>query len=246
MKNSAKETFSFSVKVLLRMLLSSVLCLIVYYSMMMIGISLNSFSYVQGYYLYDNVTNELITEHTYSEGEKHISKKDIEENQRLEELRAFYPNRKILLDSVTQILLLILLAIFPYSILWNMGNRDDTNVRYKGKRFTPLRGFWIGSIAMVPYGVLTLLLALTKFGLFPSDYSIVYRLVMTPFFPYINWVTSSGVLENMATWRLLLLLPTLLFVPTVCGIAYRLGHKQYSVEEHLVFSKENKGDSDSE
>ena len=120
MKNSAKETFSFSVKVLLRMLLSSVLCLIVYYSMMMIGISLNSFSYVQGYYLYDNVTNELITEHTYSEGEKHISKKDIEENQRLEELRVFYPNRKILLDSVTQILLLTLLAIslIPSCGIW--------------------------------------------------------------------------------------------------------------------------------
>ena len=32
---------------------------------------------------------------------------------------------------------------------------------------------------------------------------------------------------------------SLLFVPVVCGVSYQMGHRQFSIREHLVFAKKS-------
>ncbi len=240
MKKRTKRTLGVSGKVLLRLVLATVLCAIVYVSMMTIGIGMNAFSHVVGYELYEEQedgTAVLLQKHTYAEGEKHLTKEDIEDNQALLETRDLLPRMKPIFQTVSQIIMLIVLAIFPYHVLWEFGNRDDTKVRYKGQRPDPWRGFRVGGFAMVPYVVMWALLLLVKFGVMPDRYAEVYRWINIPFMPFINWVTSNGDIQNTAIWQLLLLLPMLLFVPVVCGVAYRMGHNQFSIREHLVFAK---------
>ena len=133
MKKRTKKTLSVSGKVFLRLVLATVLCAIVYLSMMTIGIGMDAFSHVVGYQLYEETEDGeivCIENHTYKDGEKHLTKAEIEDNQSLTETRDFLPNVKAVFQIVSQIIMLIILAIFPYHIMWEFGNRDDTNVKY--------------------------------------------------------------------------------------------------------------------
>lgn len=247
MSKRTKRTLSVSGKVLLRIVLASVLCAIIYLSMMTIGIGMNAFSHVVGYELHEEKEDGsiiLVEKHTYKDGEKHISKKDIEDNQVLTEIRDFLPNVKPVFQTVSQIMMLIVLAIFPYHILWEFGNRDDTKVRYKGQRPDPCRGFRVGAFAMVPFALLWILLLAAKFGVLSNGYMQIYRLSHFAFMPYVQWVMPAGNLQDTAIWQLLLLLPILLYIPIVCGVAYRMGHRQFSIREHLVFAKKGKAEAE--
>ena len=246
MKKRTKKTLSVSGKVLLRLVLATVLCAIMYLSMMFIATGM--FSNVVGYQIHEETEDGeivLVEEHTYKAGEKHRSKSDVTDDQVLTELREVPPDTLNVFNILAQIMMLVVLAIFPYDILWEFGNRDDTKVRYKGQRPDPYRGFRVGALAMVPYALLWMLLMVAKFGLLPEGYTQVYRVATIPFLPFVQWVMPAASLQDTAVWQLFLLLPMLLFIPIVCGISYRLGHKQYSIREHLVFAKK-KADADEE
>ena len=245
MKKRTKRTLGVSGKVLLRLVLATVLCVILYFSMMFIATGM--FSNVIGYQIHEENENKeivLVKEHIYEDGEEHLTKADIEDNQVLTALREVPPATLKVFNVLSQIVMLIVFAIFPYHILWEFGNRDDTKVRYKGQRPDPWRGFRVGGFAMVPYALLWVLLLMTKFGVMPTGYVEAYRWINIPFMPFINWVTSNGDLQNTAVWQLLLLLPILLFIPVVCGIAYRMGHNQFSIREHMVFAKKKEETDD--
>lgn len=245
MKKRTKRTLGVSGKVLLRLVLATVLCVILYFSMMFIATGM--FSNVIGYQIHEENENKeivLVKEHIYEDGEEHLTKADIEDNQVLTALREVPPATLKVFNVLSQIVMLIVFAIFPYHILWEFGNRDDTKVRYKGQRPDPWRGFRVGGFAMVPYALLWVLLLMAKFDVMPTWYVEAYRWINIPFMPFINWVTSNGDLQNTAVWQLLLLLPILLFIPAVCGIAYRMGHNQFSIREHMVFAKKKEETDD--
>lgn len=240
MKKRTKKTLAVSGKVLLRVVLATVLCAILHLSMMFIATGI--FSDVVGYQIHEEKDNGeivLVDNHIYKGGEKHLTKSDVADNQVLTEIREVPPKTLVVFNVLSQIMLLVLLAIFPYQILWEFGNRDDTNVRYKGQRPDPIRGCRIGAIVAIPYAILWVLLVVAKIGFIPDGYMQIYRLATMPFFPFVQWVTTNGDLQATALWQLLLLLPILLYFPAVCGVAYRLGHKQFSIHEHLVFGKKS-------
>lgn len=244
MKKRTKKTLSVAGQVLLRLLLATVLCGILFLSMM--AIATGMFSDVVGYQIHEEQkdgTIKLIEEKRYADGEKPVSKSDLKltDDQVFTPIREVPPQTLAVFNGLAQVMMLVVLAIFPYHIAWQFGNRDDTNVRYKGQRPDPWRGYRIGAFASVPYAVLWVLLLVAKFGLLPESYTQVYRLATIPFMPYVQWVMPAASLQDTAIWQLLLLLPMLLYVPIVCGISYRLGHKQFSIREHLVFAskKEN-------
>ena len=247
MKKRTKKTLVVSGKVLLRVILATVLCAIMHLSMMFIATGM--FSDVIGYQIHEEQDNGeivLVDNHVYAEGEKHLSKSDVEDNQVLTELREVPPKTLLVFNILSQVMMLVRFAIFPYHILWEFGNRDDTKVRYKGQRPDPLRGFRVGALVTIPYAVLWVLLVLARFGVLPDGYMQVYRLATMPFFPYVQWMTSGGNLHEAAVWQLLLLLPMLLYLPIVCGVSYRMGHKQFSIHEHLVFAKKENPNSEEE
>ena len=239
MKKRTKKTLSVSGKVFLRLVLATILCAIVYLSMMTIGIGMDAFSQVVGYQLYEEKADGeivCIENHTYKDGEKHLTKAEIEDNQTLTETRDFLPNVKVVFQIISQVIMLIILAIFPYHIMWEFGNRDDTNVKYKGQRPDPYRGWRVGAFATVPYLLLWVCLLVARLGILPEGYAQVYRLATIPFMPYVQWVMPSA-LPNTTIGQIMLLLPILLYIPAVCAVSYRLGHNQFSIREHLVFAK---------
>ena len=238
MKKRTKKTLEISGKVLLRLVLATVLCAIMYLSMMFIATGM--FSDVVGYQVHEEQEDGqivLVEEHTYKEGEKHRARSDVEDNQVLTELRVVPPKTLTVFNVLAQIMMLVVFAVFPYHILWEFGNRDDTKVRYKGQHLDLYRGFRVGAFAMLPYVVLWALLLLVKFEIMPDSYAEIYRWINSPFMPFISWITANGDIHATELWQLLLLLPMLLFIPVVCGVSYRMGHNQFSIREHLIFAK---------
>lgn len=234
MKKRTKKTLLIAGKVLLRVVLASVLCAILYFSMLTIATGL--FSNVVGYQMYD-VETETAQNYYFADG---VSQDDVPESTDevvVTALREVPKDTENTFHAISQIMMLIVMAIFPYHILWEFGNHDDTKVRYKGQRPDPLRGYRVGALASIPYFVLWVLLLLTKFGIMPEGYTLVYRIATIPFMPFVNWMTANGMLQDTAVWQLFVLLLMVAYLPVVCGVSYQLGHNQFSIHEHLVFSK---------
>ena len=234
MKKRTKKTLAVAGKVLLRIVLATVLCAILYFSMLTIATGV--FSDVNGYQVYD-VTTEKSENFYFADGASPEDKPESTNDIIVTDLREVSDETLATFQVISQVMMLIVLAIFPYHILWEFGNQDDTKVRYKGQQLDVLRGYRVGAFASVPYLVLWVLLVLTKFGIMPDGYVLVYRLATFAFWPFVNWMTANGNLQACSIWQLLALLVTAVYITVVCGVSYQLGHKQFSIHEHLVFSK---------
>lgn len=239
MKKRTKKTISIATKVFTRLLLATVLCAIVFVSMGFVTVGV--FGDEVGYRVIDTEKGVYLDdmEYRYKAGETSAvrTELDLEENLYAEPIMEASPSTKVVVDIITQVIMLILLGIFPYNILWQFGNRDDTNVRYKGQRPDPWRGLKIGALAMIPFALLWVVLLIANVTGW-NDYYSVYNLVSIPFIHYNTLVLGSfKVLSEVAFWRLFLLLPTLLYIPAVCAVSYRLGGRQFSILEFITFAK---------
>lgn len=234
MKKRTKKTLAVSLKVFVRLLVCTLLCGLLYLSMEVIAWTM--FSDVVGYQVY-HVDEDVRENFYFEDGVAAEDKPEPTDKLLVVDLRDVKPSVLTTFRVLSQIMMLTILAIFPYHILWDLGNRDDTKVRYKGKKPDPFRGYRVGALASIPYAVMWVLLPVAKLGLLPAGYGEVYRLATIPFMPFTNWIMPSDQVNETAVWRILVLAIALLFVPVVCGVSYQLGHRQFSLREHLVFAK---------
>lgn len=250
MKKRTKKTISVALKVFTRLLLATVLCAILYISMNVISTAF--FSDVVGYQIYEqNEAQEVILaeEHYYQAGETIQTSEtlDLADNQMFSAIRIVPDGTKRTMDVISQILMLIVFCVFPYHILWEFGNRDDTNVRYRGQRPDPMRGLKIGLLAMMPSVAFWVVLVISKYISALHGYLGFYRIIAFPYLPYTNWLVGDAASASvLPVWRMLLLLPMFLVVPAVCAVAYRMGGNQFSITEFLTFvKKKESADQDS-
>lgn len=251
MKKRTKKSISVATKVFTRVLLSVVLCAVMYVSMQFISVGI--FGDEVGYRIIQQEKDgsahyvpEL--EYHYKENETSSVRSDLDlpDNQIAEPIIEASDTTQTVMNVVAQILMLVVLGIFPYNILWQFGNRDDTNVRYKGQRPDPYRGIKIGFLAMIPFALFWVLLLVARFIDWNGYYQF-FNLINSPFMPFNNLLLGTfESLKEVALWRFFLLLPTLLFVPIVSGIAYRMGGNQFSLVEFITFKKKVKGESEEE
>jgi len=250
MKKRTKKTISVALKVFTRLLLATVLCAILYISMNVISTAF--FSDVVGYQIYEqNEAQEVILaeEYYYQAGESIQTSEtmDLADNQMFSAIRIVPDGTKRTMDVISQILMLIVFCVFPYHILWEFGNRDDTNVRYRGQRPDPMRGLKIGLLAMMPSVAFWVVLVISKYISALHGYLGFYRIIAFPYLPYTNWLVGDAASASvLPVWRMLLLLPMFLVVPAVCAVAYRMGGNQFSITEFLTFvKKKESADQDS-
>lgn len=247
MNENTAKTLKMSLSTFGRMLLAMFMCGFLYMSMSVIGVGL--FGREVGYRIVEAGENGeavLVEEHFYKPGEMPPEDKELKDNQRMDRITEIPHGTSVGLDVVTQILMVLLLGAFPYSAMWELGDKDNTAVRYRGKKPELLRGLKIGLLATCPLAVVYILLVLAKCGVLPDAILAVYRLTHIPFLPYINLVLGKGVMAaaEISFGQVLALLPTLLVVPVSAWLGYYLGYKQISVKEHLTYAKSKKTVSD--
>lgn len=148
-------------------------------------------------------------------------------------------------DVLSQVLMLLLLAAFPYGILWNQGDRDRNSVQFGHMREDKLRGLKVGLLAAIPSFVVYVLLLLSRLGLFWDKFILVFQLFHASFAPTVSAVLQAQGREILVTadvgWGWILLFAfTVLVLPLICWGSYRMGYRQYSISEHLIYKNTKK------
>lgn len=143
--------------------------------------------------------------------------------QRKQTIRSTMPvGAEIALNVLSSILMLLLLASFPYSIVWSKGDRDKNSVNFGHMQEDKLRGLKVGLMAAIPSAIGYIVLVLSKLGVCFPKYIFLYRFANVPFMPIINSMVSTEI-QNTAQvpWpAILAMLMVVAFVPL--GLPFRL------------------------
>ncbi len=239
-KNSLIKT---SAKIWLRMFFASMMCFIVWFSFDALGISV--FGDVTGYEIYEYDENgenpQLVVEHTYTQDEDTSKKVELKDNQTLIPIRKMTKGEERTVDTISSVFMLLIFALFPYNVLWNMGSHDENYVQLGRMEKDIAFGLKVGAVASVPSFLLYMLLVLGKFGVVPGVILKWHRLLNPPFIPYIDAVEmGANTATELSIGSLLAVGAILLFIPAVCWLAYYLGYRQISIRDKLVYKKPSK------
>lgn len=239
MKNTTKHTLKTALKVWGRLIVATIMCAVLYLSMSVLGNGL--FGRTVGYRIAQTDAagaTTLVEEHYFTAGETEDSIPEAEEGQSVTKITEIPHGVKVLLDVLTTLMMLFLMGVFPYNLLWELGGKDDTKVRYKGKTPDPLRGLRIGILATIPSALLYIGAWIVKMTGKGTLYLAIYRITQIPYLPYINAVLGNNTEPGkLPVGGLLACALTLVFVPVVCAISYRLGFRKFSIKEHLTYKK---------
>lgn len=237
--------------VFLRTILVSLLCLMVYFGVWVIleGVSTHEIGY--RVYELDENNNPVVVEEVYTEDGNTAPTAAPTQNpdettryQQIEKIRSEIPGPVVVLREILcQILMLLLLIAFPYSMLWLQGDKDRNRVHFGRMQPDPWRGVRVGLMAAIPYAVVYILLVASKLSLFMDGFVHLARFIVTPFLPLFNLVADPQTVlttSQVPWWGIALLFLTVAALPAICGGAYHLGYKQYSIKEHLTYVKQDK------
>lgn len=232
-----------AVGVFFRMVLSTFFCLIMFFSMSVLSVSL--FGKNVGYILYEYDKDgkaTVVEQHRYEPGEEEFDASELPSGQRLENIREVPDATQAAVDVVVQLMMLAIVAAFPYSTLWALGDKDANGVRFHRKKPQLFRGLIIGALGNIPYFILYVLLFVSKCGVITPSYLGIYRLIHLPFLPYINGVLNTAIATTTeaSVWQLLALLPVVLVIPAVSCGAYILGYKEISLRDCIVYAGRQK------
>lgn len=249
MSNKIDSNAKLAGKVFLRTILSTILCVFMFFSMSVL--SLGILGKNVGYTIYETAENGeqiVVEEHTYAPGEKEIKKEDLPSGQYMEHIREVPDGVQTGVDIVVQIMMLFIVGAFPYGMLWSLGDRDANGVRFHRQKPQLWRGLLIGLLGNIPHFILYILLLLSKFGVVSPGYLGIYRLLNIPLLPYINGIlaNSTTLTSDASVWQLLGILPVVLVIPAVCCVAYILGYKEISLRERATYANISKGNPDIE
>lgn len=244
MKKTTKNSIKYACKLWGRIVFATIMCAVLYFSMHMLASAL--FAQEVGYTVFE--TNESgesvkVDTHYYTADEDPSDSVPLLEGQTKQPIKTLTGGGAVAFNVFVQILMLAVLAVFPYDRMWQLGARDENMVQCGKKKANNLRGFKIGLLASVPSAILFVLLLLARFNTLPSWYMTIYRACNMPYLPFINaFFTVDTTVLNAPWYAFVAAAVTVFFVPGVCALGYHLGRKGFSVKDHVVYKqkKENK------
>ena len=241
MKKTTKNSIKYALKLWGRVAFAVIMCAVLYFSLHMLVSALCSREV--GYRIYEKDESGSLIEvdsHYYEVGEDASMTVTLLEGQTRQPIKELPNTAATIFNVISLILMLAVLAVFPYDRMWKLGARDENMVQCGKKKADNLRGFKIGLMASIPSAILYLLLIFTKFGWVPSWYMTVFRACNMPYLPFINMFFTVSTTVPQAPWyAFVAVLLTVFYVPAVCALGYRLGRKGFSLHEHAVY-KQNK------
>ena len=240
MKN---EIIGNGAKLFLRWILINVMCFFVALSFQVLATAV--FTQNIGYKVYGTLENEEKSVELYT----HYSA-DGEDGQAAQYEEQGYVLKKLTIRSemsragniafltVTQIFCIMILIIFIYPNLWDLGTKDSNLVKFKHKAEDKYKGVKIGLIAVIPVYLVLILLCVMKGGLFPGFPVALYRLSHSAFYSLIGLMVGNALeIAGVAWWRMALLFLLPLLIPLFAGVSYYLGYRNFSIGEKLIYKK---------
>lgn len=235
-----RKYIKIAAKCSIRYYISAIFTLFAWFSIM--AIATMSMTTVNGYTAYDPNSNEVLYNYYYDQGEDSL--KAQYENQGITvetvELRSTIEGTdRIVVDSIAQVIGLIILTMFMYKHLWQLGDNDSNLASFDHAVINKLRGVYIGAMASVPSFVAWIVLVLAKAGIVNGKWYTLFRLMSFQSFMLVDTVFGRNATDVTAfTWpSIFAALTVFLVLPIICGISYIMGVKNVRVFEKLVYKK---------
>lgn len=244
MKKKTKNSIKYALKLWGRIVFATIMCAVLYFSLHMLVSAL--FSHEVGYRIYaadESGATVEIESHYYTADEDATMSVPLLEGQTKQPIKILTGGAAVSFNILVQILMLAVLAVFPYDRMWQLGARDENMVQCGKKKADNLRGFKIGLMASIPSAVLFVLLILAKSQVIPDWYMTIFRACNMPYLPLINCFFTVDTTVTAAPWFAFVAASvSVFFVPAVCALGYRLGRSGFSLHDHFVYKskKENK------
>lgn len=243
MKKSTKNSIKYACKLWGRIVFATLMCAVLYFSMHMLASAL--FAQEVGYTVFetdDNGETVTVDTHYYTADEDPSDAVTLLEGQTKQPIKTLTGGGAIAFNVFVQILMLAVLAVFPYDRMWQLGARDENMVQCGRKKADHMRGFKIGLMASTPSALPFVLLLLAKFSIIPGWYMTIYRACNMPYLPFINAFFTVDLTVLDAPWFAFVAAAiTIFFVPAICALGYWLGRIGFSLRDHVVYKqkKEN-------
>ena len=138
--------------------------------------------------------------------------------------------------TVTQIFCLLILIVFVYSPVYELGFKESNLVRFKHAEQDLLRGLKIGVIADGFFILTYIGLVISKF-LSPEMPTSIYKLLNSYAYSIIEVISGNAKVGELSVGKLVLLGLPLIIVPAVATAGYILGYKGISLSEKLIYKK---------
>jgi len=147
----------------------------------------------------------------------------------------------IALSVLSQLCCIVILMSFIYNDVWQAGNKDFEATRLHGKKFSKLKGLYIGLIANIPAFLLLTTFIVLKSSATAKLPIAIYTYLNSYAFEIIFAATNGAMYwADIQWWQALVYYSVLLIVPIVCLVSYIIGFKDISLAEKLIYKNSKK------
>ena len=217
---------------------AAVMAAIVYLSMILLFNGL--FTKSIGYDLYQKNEDGTLTKietYYYKEGEGPAPNLDEDElkanNQTYQIFRSELEGGTLITYRLlTQLLMAVLLWLFPFNLLRERGEKDRTLVRAGCRDKDPWRGLRIGLYAAIPSCLAYAAFVIAQLVLESNMLFVVYRVMNLAFDPLMLWVSPDGD-QGLAVSIVSLL--TTLSLPVFTALGYTMGYRNIHPIRKLIY-----------
>ncbi len=215
---------------------AAIMGLIVYISFTLLFNGLGTKSI--GYNLYEK--NEdgsltLLETYYYQEGEGPTPDIELEENQTYVIFRSPLEGGKLLAFRVlTQLVMAILLWLFPFNLLRDRGEKDRTLVVAGCREPDTKRGLRVGLMTILPSLVMYAVWVIAQAVSEPSStLFFAFRVANLAFDPLILWMMPDA--TRVSWWGEIVCLLLILTVPACTHLAYTMGYRNVHPIQSVIY-----------
>lgn len=130
-----------------------------------------------------------------------------------------------------------------YQFMWRQGDKEANYIQFGRIEREPYKGLKVGLLAMIPYGVMDIVLALSLAKVLPFDFLRTFRILNAPLYGFMKlihrdwgWATATTPGLSWGAFVVLALMPLVYVV--FCTVGYELGVRHISIKEKLVYKQE--------
>ncbi len=138
---------------------------------------------------------------------------------------------------------LILDGGMVYQFMWRQGDKEANYIQFGRIQKTPYKGLKVGLLAMIPYGIMDVVLALSIAKILPFDFLRTFRILNAPLYGFmklvhwdLGWPTATTPGLSWGEFVVLALMPLIYVV--FCAVGYELGIRHISIKEKMVYKQD--------
>ena len=150
----------------------------------------------------------------------------------------FSISSNVWIRALIQLCQLALVIGITYSFFYKIGESDIVLISTGHKVKNIFRGFIISSASCIPTYLFGILLICERFGAVSMNIYNYYKLVNSPFFPFLYTVMPTDMkIMELSNLDFVMALSVLFIIPLIALFSYMIGLSRFSFRELIFYKK---------